>query len=91
MGTEKVVAKIEVVPEGLDVDFETIKSKCKNILSKRGDVAEVIEKPMAFGMKALVFTATFEAGAGGLEAVEDALSKVKGVSRAEVIDVRKLM
>ena len=42
-------------------------------------------------MKALILMVIFKAGTGALEPLEDALSKLAGVSRAEVVDVRKLM
>ena len=91
MGTEEVIAKIEIIPDGLDVDLDKLEVACKAILSEKGEVAGKEIKPLAFGMKALILMVIFKGGSGAMEPIEDALSKVEGVSRAEVIDVRKLM
>jgi len=91
MGTEEVIAKIEIIPEGVDVDLAELEVECKSLLSKHGEVVDKEIKPIAFGMNALVLMVIFKGGQGGLEPIEDALGKLAGVSRAEVVDVRKLM
>jgi len=91
MGTEKVIAKIEIIPDGVDVDLAELEVTCKNLLAKHGEVVGKEIKPIAFGMNALVLMVIFEGGSGGLELIEDELSKLESVSRAEVVDVRKLM
>jgi len=91
MGTEEVIAKIEIIPDGVDVDLSALEEACKGVLAKHGEVVGKEIKPMAFGMNALILMVVFKGGSGGLEPIEDELSKLESVSRAEVIDVRKLM
>lgn len=88
---EEVIAKIEIMPDSVNVDLDKLEATCKALLSKRGEVVDKEIKSIAFGMKALILVVVFKAGVGGLEPIEDELSKLADVSRAEVIDVRKLM
>ena len=91
MGTEEVIAKIEIIPDGIDVDLAELEVECKSLLSKHGEVVDKEIKPIAFGMKALILMVIFKAGTGALEPLEEELSGLASVSRAEVVDVRKLM
>ena len=38
MGTEEVIAKIEIIPDGIDVDLAELEVECKSLLSKHGEV-----------------------------------------------------
>jgi len=86
-----VAAKVEVIPDGLEVDLEVLKSSCTAAVSKYGELAKTEEKPMAFGMKMLVFIVVLKDQSGGVEPMEEDLRKIEGVSRAETVDVRRLM
>jgi len=49
--------KIKIMPTGLDVDLEKIKSTSKEkIEAEKGRVQNFEEQPIAFGLKALIVT-----------------------------------
>jgi elongation factor 1-beta len=87
----EVIAKVEVVPEGLDIDLEALKIDSEAIVKEFGDLVGTEVKPMAFGMKALIFTVILKELAGGADPLERALGEQEGVTRAEAVDVRRLM
>ncbi len=85
-----IAVKLKVMPASPDVDLEKLKKWCKEkIVGHGGEVFEVEEDPIAFGLKALIFTCLFDEKKGGLEPLEEKLGASKDVNSAEVIDVRR--
>ncbi len=79
-----VVAVIRVMPDSADRDMKKLEADCKAVLPKGAQLQGIQVKPIAFGLKALVFGITVDDAEGGTEAVEQAFSKVPGVESVNV-------
>lgn len=75
----------------MDLDLDILKKECEGVISKFGKLVSTEVEPIAFGMKSVNITVVLKELPGGTEPLEIALSEVKGVGRAEAIDVRRLM
>ncbi|HUL62167.1 MAG TPA: elongation factor 1-beta [Methanocella sp.] len=80
----EVVAVIRVMPDSADRDLRKLEDSLKATLPKSAKLQGVQVKPIAFGLKALVFGITVSDAEGGTEAVEQAFSKVPGVESVNV-------
>ncbi|MCC6013086.1 MAG: elongation factor 1-beta [Candidatus Verstraetearchaeota archaeon] len=87
----KILAIFKIYPEDDKVDLESLKSKLKEVLPKDVYINKIIEEELAFGIKVLrvfvIMPLFFE---GGTQPLEDAFSKVKGVSQVDVELVQTL-
>jgi len=81
--------KIKIMPNSLDVNLEEIKKQAKKIIEK-GEGKNIIftEEPIAFGLKAIIVFFGLDESKE-LEPTENNLRKIKNVSSAEVIDLRR--
>ncbi|MBN1923258.1 MAG: elongation factor 1-beta [Nanoarchaeota archaeon] len=85
----QVVITFKIMPESPDVDLTALQSKAESIISKAGEVGKVEIEPIAFGLKALKIFAIMDESKGSPDNIENELSSLENVSRAEVIDVRR--
>lgn len=84
-----VAIKIKIMPNSLDVNLEEIKSKARKIIEKGGGKnVSFTEEPIAFGLKAIITFFGIDESKE-LEPTENNLRKIKNVSSAEVIDMRR--
>ena len=84
-----VVIKIRILPDSPDTNLDEIKTKAISLLEPEG--AKNIsfeEKPIAFGLKALVLK-TDMPEEKGTDLVEDILSKIPHVSSLTIEDYRR--
>lgn len=89
MGTAGI--KIKLMPESPETNLEEIKEKAKAIVEEKGGKnREYEEEPIAFGLKAIIafFELSEDIESGE---IEEALKSIKGVSSAQVIDMRRLI
>lgn len=87
MGTALITLK--VMPESPDVDLEDLKSKAKETIEKsEGQVSEIKEEPVAFGLKAVIISFSLDESKE-LEPLEKELNAVEEVSSVQVIDMRR--
>ncbi len=87
-----VLAIFKIYPEDDQVDLEDLKNRLREALPK-GNVYiyRIIEEEIAFGIKALkVFVIMPPFFEGGTQPLEEAFSKVKGVSQVDVEFVQTL-
>jgi elongation factor 1-beta len=83
-----VAATIKVMPADADTDLNVLKEAIKAAMPAGGKIhGEIIEQPIAFGLKALIVTVIVQDDEGGVEAIEDALSQIP---EAEGISVTNL-
>jgi elongation factor 1-beta len=82
MGSVAVIAR--VMPESPDVDLEKLKAALKKKLPGINDIRE---EPIGFGLKALKLAAVVNDAGGETDAIEQSLSEVAGVERAEIVEV----
>jgi len=82
MGSVAVIAR--VMPESPDVDLEKLKVALRQ---KLPGIQDIREEPIGFGLKALKLAAVIKDAGGETDAIEQSLSEVAGVERAEIIEV----
>jgi elongation factor 1-beta len=81
MGNVAVI--IRVMPESPDVNIEQLKAALKK---KLPGIQDIREEPIGFGLKAIKLAAIVNDRGGETETIEQALSSVEGVERAEIIE-----
>ena len=81
--------KIKIMPSSPDVNLEEIKKQARKIIEKNeGKNISFTEEPIAFGLKAIIAFFGLDESKE-LEPTENNLRKIKNVSSAEVIDMRR--
>lgn len=87
MATAAVQYKI--MPEGLDIDLSQITEKAKVMIEEKGGVlSNTEEKPVAFGLKALILSLAYPEEKD-VDELGNLLNEIEGVSSAEMIDYRR--
>ncbi|MFH1788900.1 MAG: elongation factor 1-beta [Candidatus Altiarchaeota archaeon] len=85
-----VVAKVRVMPDGVEVDIDAIKAKLEDIVSDYGKIHSMEVKPVAFGLNCLEGALLLSDSEGGLEEIEEKVSSIEGVSDFTVLEVNRL-
>lgn len=88
MGEVAIVYRI--MPQGTDVD---IKELGQNVAEAARSVAQIQgmqEKPVAFGITALLIRVIIEDKEGGPDEIEKTLSAIDGVQSIEVLEMSRL-
>lgn len=80
-----VAVTFRVMPEGLEVDLESLKVAVRGALGPA--FRSLQERPIAFGLKAIVAVAIVDDATGGADPLEQALAAIPGVSSVETMDV----
>jgi elongation factor 1-beta len=84
----EVAAKMKIMPESVDTNLVELKEKIKGAIPVGADLhGDIIEEPIAFGLKALIVTLIVNDREGGTEAVEEAFAKVPGVENIQVLEL----
>lgn len=87
MGT--ALLKIKIMPTSPDADLKKIESEAKKIVeAKKGRNCRTEEEPIAFGLKAVIVSFDIDESQE-LEPIEEGLKKIKNVSSAQVVDMRR--
>lgn len=83
------IVKIKLMPTSTEVDLKKIKLKAETIIKKsHGTLGETKQEPIAFGLIALILTFLIPESQE-LDPIEKALSAIKDVSSAQIIDMRR--
>lgn len=82
MGNVAVI--LRVMPESTDINLEELKAEIREAVP---GVKEIREEPIGFGLKALKLVAIVTDQAGESDAIEQTISGVKGVERAEIVEL----
>lgn len=86
-----VAAKIKIMPESIETDLAELKVKLKAAIPAGAELnGDIVEEPIAFGLKALIVTLIVNDQEGGTEAVEEAFSKIPGAENVQVVDVYRI-
>ncbi|MCL2141872.1 MAG: elongation factor 1-beta [Methanimicrococcus sp.] len=86
-----VAAEIKVMPADADTDLNVLKEKLKAAVPAGARInGEITEKPIAFGLKALMLTVVVEDGEGGIEPVEDAFNAVPEAESVSIVNLDRL-
>lgn len=82
----KVLATFQIMPKGTEVDLKKVTEAAKK-LNDIGQVKEIKEEPVAFGLKCLKLLTMIDDAGGITEKIEAQLKKISGVEDARCIDV----
>ena len=81
-----VVMKVKIMPESPETDLESIKKDIK----EKAEVHKIEERPVAFGLVALIVTLVWPEDTNP-DLLEDELLKIEGVNSVAIIDIRRLL
>jgi elongation factor 1-beta len=82
-----VAIRIRVMPESTDIDLGKLKEDIKSAIPAKARLHAIEEKPIAFGLKALIVVVIQNDKLGGTEDTEEAIAKISGVESVEVEEV----
>ena len=84
--------QFKIMPESVDTDLEKLKEEIKTKVEsfESGVFSEAKEKPIAFGLKALIVTIALSEDEES-DNVENALAEIEGVSSVELLDYRRVV
>lgn len=86
-----VAAKIKIMPESIETDLAELKEKVKSAIPAGADLhGDIVEEPIAFGLKALIVTLIVNDEEGGTEPAEEAFAKVPGVETVQVLEAYRI-
>ena len=74
-----VLVTYKIMPDGVDVDFEKMKSEIRDKIGNLGKIAEFDIQPIAFGLKALMLKVIVKDEGGITDKLEELLSSVNNV------------
>jgi len=84
-----VVVILRIMPESVDSDLNIIKEEIhKQMSSHGGKNITFEEKPVAFGLKAIILKMAFPEEKG-TEIIEKTISEISGVSSVSIEDYRR--
>lgn len=85
-----VAAELKVMPSGVDVDLDAVKSEAESIVNEFGKLHSFEIQPIAFGLKALILRVLLSDAAGGIDELQSKLKTIEGVNEVEVGDVSRI-
>ncbi|MFX1256533.1 MAG: elongation factor 1-beta [Promethearchaeota archaeon] len=88
MGKE-FIALIDVIPEDIDVDFELLINKLKDILPDTCVIEMYEVMPVAFGLKKARVRVRYPEEWGGTDKIEELFGQVEGLQGVEGIAFSK--
>ncbi len=86
----QVLLTFEIMPEGLEVDLDTMRKGVESKLKGYCKIEQVEIKPIAFGLKALMMNIVVEDEEGMMDRVEQDINSVPGVQNGRVFALNKI-
>ncbi len=83
----EVAATIKIMPVDVEVDLAALKDRLVAALPEGAEYGTHEERPIAFGIKAVVMVVIVGDLEGGTEKVEEAFAAVEGVESVQVTEV----
>ena len=88
----QVIIDLKIMPESPDVDLEKLTKKIDAIIAEYGGKLHKHEiQPVAFGLNALLLILTVNEAKGSTDALEEKISKLKGVESVQVTGVSRAL
>ena len=87
----EVAITYRILPNSTDIDMRELEDKVKDASKNIAKIQGMQQKPIAFGLTALLIRVIIEDKEGGPEEIENALSGVVGVQSVEVMDMTRLL
>lgn len=85
----KFVALIDVIPEDIDVDFETLIGKLRSVLPDTCIIENYEVMPVAFGLKKARVRVKYPDEWGGTDKIEELFGQVENIQGIEGIAFSK--
>ncbi len=83
--------QFKVMPTGPDADLESLKSIFNKKVEEMGGIpSNVEEQPIAFGLKALLFSFAYPEEKD-VDQVNNAINEIEDVSSSEMVDYRRAL
>ena len=86
----EVAITYRIMPNSTDVNLSELADNVENVSKKIAKIQGMQEKPIAFGLSALLIRVIIEDKEGGPDQIESALSNIDGVQSVEVMDMTRL-
>jgi len=80
----KVIVKLKVMPESIDIDLNGVKKEIEKIKMEEVEIKGINVTPIAFGLKALSIIALMPDKEGICDKFVDEIKKINGVQTVEV-------
>lgn len=89
----RVIITFKVMPESLDVDLNEVKELLKKHIADFDGLVhgEMTEEPVAFGLKAVKVSFTYDEVKGSTDDLEDKLTAEELIQSVEVMSVGRTM
>ncbi|PKP52538.1 MAG: elongation factor 1-beta [Candidatus Altiarchaeales archaeon HGW-Altiarchaeales-3] len=82
-----LAVELRIMPESPEVDLNKIKEELSKIVKEYGKLHSAEEMPIAFGLKSLDVTVLLNDKRGGCDEIQEAGSKIEGVSEIDVVNM----
>ena len=86
----RIVGTYKILPEDPSIEPSTLKERIAKVLPEDMKITASGERPLAFGLKALVVDINFLEQDGLQDQLEAILEKVEGVSEIEALQLFRL-
>ena len=87
----EVAVQLKIMPGGPDVDLKGLRDQIVSRVAQFGRIHSCEERPIAFGLKALLLTVLVEDERGGTEALEKSLSEIDAIESVQAVAVTRML
>jgi elongation factor 1-beta len=86
----EVAITYRIMPDDADVNINELSEKIADISRKLAKIQGMQQKPIAFGITAILIRVVIEDKEGGPDEIESALTSIDGVQGIETMDMTRL-